>query len=198
MATIEAHDLQGKDVVDVGNGQRIGSVADLLVDSRESRITGLVVSSGVRLSGDQRDEVIPAEAVHAVGRDAITVDRTMTQPIEPPAKENGTGTVARSSGIKGRRIVTTGGREVGRIDDLLIDSESGSVAGYTVTAGFLAGVVGRRDDGADYIAADPTIRFGEDVVVVPDEAVVTRTRHEGRVDDVSIRWTAGSYGRRTM
>jgi sporulation protein YlmC with PRC-barrel domain len=196
MATLEGQQLYGKTVVDVTNGESVGSVADILVDSAEGRVAGLVVSHGNRLSGRQRDEVIPAEAVQAVGRDAVTVNGAGSGAVEAPKRMAAGGTLARSSAIKGRRIVTTSGREVGRLGDVVLDCDTGSVAGYTIRAGPLEGALGHRDPGAEYIKADPDIRFGEDVVVVPDGTVMGPAEQKSRDAMVSVRWTGVRQGSR--
>ena len=196
MATLEGHELFGKTVVDVTNGESVGSVADILVDSAAGHVAGLVVSRGNRLSGRQRDEVIPAEAVQAVGRDAVTVKRVVSEPVQAPEKTAAGGTLARASAIQGRRIVTTSGREVGRLGDVVLDCDTGSVAGYTIRAGPLEGALGRRDPGAEYVRADANIRFGEDVVVVPDGTVMGRAEGGSRNATVSVRWTGVGQGSR--
>jgi uncharacterized protein YrrD len=48
-------------------GDKLGNVADLLVDSEATRIVGLVMSAGVFSS----ERVLPYEDVTAVGRDAV-------------------------------------------------------------------------------------------------------------------------------
>ena len=81
-----AKDLIGKSVVSADNGEKLGTVADLLLDDSGHQLLGLVVRHGW-LKGEQ---VLPASAVQTLGRDAV-VSRSSTDLVaardwrEPPA-----------------------------------------------------------------------------------------------------------------
>ena len=60
-------DLIGKPVVSSDNGQKLGTVADVLVDDRDRRVVGLVLRHGWR----NIEDVLPADSVQTLGADAI-------------------------------------------------------------------------------------------------------------------------------
>ena len=62
-----ATDLIGKPVVSADGGEKLGTVADLLLDDQANQLVGLVIKRGM-LHGE---EVLPAAAVQTLGRDAI-------------------------------------------------------------------------------------------------------------------------------
>jgi uncharacterized protein YrrD len=62
-----AKDLIGKSIVTSDTGERLGKVADLLLDEGGDRVVGLVVHHGW-LKGEA---VLPASAVQTLGRDAV-------------------------------------------------------------------------------------------------------------------------------
>lgn len=62
-----ATDLIGKPVVSADGGEKLGTVADLLLDDQANHLVGLVVKRGM-LHGE---DVLPAAAVQTLGRDAI-------------------------------------------------------------------------------------------------------------------------------
>jgi uncharacterized protein YrrD len=62
-----ATDLLGKPVVSADNGEKLGTVADLLLDEGNGGLVGLVLKHGLMKSED----VIPAEAIQTLGADAI-------------------------------------------------------------------------------------------------------------------------------
>jgi hypothetical protein len=68
---------------------------------------------------------------------------------------------------------------LGVIGDVLIGPEDGGIIGYALDAqgpgGRLEELFGanRRDTGGDYIRAESDLRVGQDLIVAPDDAVVT-------------------------
>jgi uncharacterized protein YrrD len=65
--TQRATDLIGKTVVSADTGEKLGTVADLLLDENEHQLIGLVVTHGLL----KREDVLPAAAVQTFGRDTV-------------------------------------------------------------------------------------------------------------------------------
>ena len=61
-------DLIGKPIVAADGGEKLGTVSDLLIDEATNGFVGLVVRHGGLM---KREDVLPAAAVQAMGRDAI-------------------------------------------------------------------------------------------------------------------------------
>jgi uncharacterized protein YrrD len=64
-------ELLGKVVVSASNGERLGTVSDVLLDEADHHLVGLVVRRGVMKS----EHVLPSAAVQTFGRDTV-VSRT--------------------------------------------------------------------------------------------------------------------------
>ena len=64
-------ELLGKVVVSADNGERLGTVSDVLIDETDHHLVGLVVRRGMLKS----EHVLPSTAVQTFGRDAV-VSRT--------------------------------------------------------------------------------------------------------------------------
>jgi uncharacterized protein YrrD len=62
-----ATELIGKTVVSADNGEKLGSVADLLLDDTDHRLVGLVINHGML----RAEQVLPAASIHTYGRDAV-------------------------------------------------------------------------------------------------------------------------------
>ena len=62
-----ASQVIGKSVMAADNGEKLGTVADLLFDDSDRHLIGLVVSQGLL----RAEQVLPADAVQAFGRDAV-------------------------------------------------------------------------------------------------------------------------------
>jgi len=64
-------DLFGKVVVSANNGEKLGTVSDVLLDETDHHLVGLVVRRGMMKS----EHVLPSTAVQTFGRDTV-VSRT--------------------------------------------------------------------------------------------------------------------------
>ena len=70
--------LRDKEVINVKDGCRIGFVSDVELDTKEARLTAVVVYGRLRLFGllgRWEDAVFPWSAVRRIGADTILVDR---------------------------------------------------------------------------------------------------------------------------
>lgn len=70
-------DLQCKEVICVSNGQRLGFVADVLVEVPEGNICAIVVPCRSRLPGGfgrREDYLIPWNAIKRIGPDIVLVE----------------------------------------------------------------------------------------------------------------------------
>ena len=81
------NDLRSKEVITVEDGQRLGYVCDVELDTTEAKLTGLVIYGRLRffgLLGKAADRVIPWENVKTVGDDTILVH--YKEPQKPAKK----------------------------------------------------------------------------------------------------------------
>ena len=75
--SIKFSQLQCKEVICVGSGQRLGFVSDICIDEGEGRICALVVPCPGRLlplPGRGEDYIIPWSAICRIGPDIVLVD----------------------------------------------------------------------------------------------------------------------------
>ena len=79
-------DVRGRSVVD-RNGEEVGRVDDLLIDDEETRVVFLRVSEGGFLGLGKTHYLVPVEAVVAVDRDRVHIDRHRSGMGEVPAYE---------------------------------------------------------------------------------------------------------------
>jgi YlmC/YmxH family sporulation protein len=70
-------DLQSKDVVNVGDGKRLGTIGDLEIDADSGLVQALVIPSQSRffgMVGGGQDYVVPWNQIVKIGSDVILVD----------------------------------------------------------------------------------------------------------------------------
>jgi sporulation protein YlmC with PRC-barrel domain len=188
---IRASKLKGIGLVDIDRAEKIGEVGEVFIDPEARQVAGFGVRRGQSFLGGDEMLLLPASAVRAIGPDAITVGGPAVGASEPRLAA-----MPRLSQIVGRRVVTTGGRALGPIADVLVEPETGRVAGYAIESGVASGLrslfAGPTDEPDEYIRADASLRVGRDLVVAPDESLVSR---RGAGDGVSLESLLEAPGR---
>ena len=78
--------IRGLPVVTIGGGEDVAEVRDVIYNPEAGRVVGLTLNKRGFLAGRSR-EVLPAEAIHAIGRDAVMVDdeTSLILPEDAPA-----------------------------------------------------------------------------------------------------------------
>lgn len=167
--------LVGKPVISVESGDKLGTIADALLDDENVRLVGLVISGGML----GKEHVLPFELVTTLGGDTVLVRSQAGILGAREWKESGI-RATRSSTLKGRPVVTATGHRLGEISDLLVDAQTGAFDALEVASRDFGGLRTKRTQvrpGAD-------IRIGPDAVVVPDDAARGPARDEVDRDDL--------------
>lgn len=83
---LKTSDFASKDVVNVSDGRKLGSITDVEFDIATGKLTAIVVPGnsnrflGFLSRGE--DLVIPWERIHKIGKDVILVDLLKTAELE--------------------------------------------------------------------------------------------------------------------
>jgi uncharacterized protein YrrD len=169
---IKGSQLVGRAVIDMEAAQRLGRIKEIIVQNNGERVAGFVVVHGetiVGTGGTRR--TIPASALHSIGPDAITVRGSALK--ERASDLEG---LPRMSDVIGHKMVTRSGRLLGSIDDMLINGADGTIIGYVVGEGVrnkLENIFNpQRSRVHGYVRADADLQVGNDLVVVPDDALI--------------------------
>jgi uncharacterized protein YrrD len=177
----KGREVLGKRVVAADTGDRLGRVADLILDERRNHVIGFVLASRWRHNA----RVLPFGEVEAIGPDAVLA-RTRASAVRPKDVTD----IARSGGhaqvLAGKHVMTDDGRRLGSLVDVWFDDRSGEIGGYAVATRRFGGFVTRRL----FMPAPETMTVGKDFALVP--ATVTGLIEEktgdappGRVPDTS-------------
>jgi uncharacterized protein YrrD len=190
---IRATELGGRAVVDMDAAEKLGSIDKVILDPDARRVAGFVVSRGASLFGNATHALVSASAVHAIGPDAITV-RHAAEPPDAPALE----ALPHASDLIGRKVVSTSGRFLGVVDDVLISGADGRIVGYQLASSAslarFGSLVGRKHQRAPYLRADAELRAGRELIVAPEDAVVGWTDEETPAPATSTPLAAASGG----
>ena len=154
-------DVIDKVVVTYDNGKKIERIIDLIFDQQHNQLLGFLVEE----KGLFRDaKVIPLEEVQAIGLDAIVVKskKSVVKAHRVPAIKE---ILHQNMILKGTRILTTEGLDLGGLVDLFFDEHSGLVEGYEVSGGVFADAY----SGRSFVPAPETLTIGYDVAFVPPQ-----------------------------
>ena len=181
---IRASGLYGRAVVDLDTAERVGEVDEIIVDPYGPGVAGYVVACERSMFGSRKRIIIPIEAFHAIGPDALTM-RSVGAPGYHTAHLDA---LPRLSELTGRRMVSFGGRLLGSVEDALISERDGRIIGYPLerpgpgTWLETAFGLGWRSERPDYVRADAALRIGARLIVVPDDAIASGSD----LDDAAI------------
>lgn len=154
-------DIIGRPVVSYDMGQKIGVVKDLIFDQNNDRLLGFLLSEPSLFNSA---DVLLLKDVQAIGPDAV-----ITASKDAIGKANQIPTIndilKHNNILKGTRILTLDGRDLGTMVDLYFDEWSGDIEGYEVSGGLFADAY----SGRSFVPAPQTLKIGQDVAFVPRE-----------------------------
>jgi uncharacterized protein YrrD len=169
---IRGSQLVGRAVVDMDAANRLGKIKEIIVQRDGERVAGFIVAHGETVVGTGgKRRIIPASALHSIGPDAVTVHSLGKE----EARED-LDALPRMSDVVGHKMVTRSGRLLGSIDDLLINPADGTIIGYAVGEGVRGKLENifhpERSRIHGYVRADSDFNVGNDLIVVPDDALI--------------------------
>ncbi len=150
--------IRGLPVVTIDGGEDVAEVRDLIYSPEAGRIVGLSLNKRGFLAGRRRD-VLSAETIHAIGRDAVMIDDEtgLVLPEESPAE---LGIQPEERDVTGNEVLTESGTSLGTVKDIIVLAGSrGQVVGYEIDAA--AG-------GTAYIPLFTRFAVSGTALVVPD------------------------------
>jgi uncharacterized protein YrrD len=162
---IKASDSLGRAIVIRDGGREVGKAKDLIVDDSGRRVLGFVISDGVM----QGTKVAPWAGIAVIGPDTIILksDQSVANAKDVPEIKQ---VLEAKTRIRGLRLQTTAGKDLGKIEDFYFDEATGEIEAYQL-AGSLFG-------GHSYLPAPVTIELGRDVAFIEAqiEATITQDR----------------------
>ncbi|MFC5847732.1 PRC-barrel domain-containing protein [Deinococcus petrolearius] len=167
---IKGKDILGRNIIAVSTGERIEKVHDVVFDPQGNQVLALLVDEGGWFSAAK---AVPFERVRSIGEDAIMIgspdDVTTT-------REDGRLKEALSSKVSliGMTLLTSDGRNLGRIADVFFDEHSGRVEGYEATGGLFSDL----SSGRTFVPAPEQVQIGHDAAIVPDSVAAAMEEGE--------------------
>jgi uncharacterized protein YrrD len=120
--------------------------------------------------------IIPFRDIKSVGPDAIIVPSKEVE-INSNQMPEIDEILESDTKLKGLKLMTTDGRDLGQIVDLYFDEQTGKVDGYEVSGGIFADAY----SGRSFVPAYQTLQIGGDVAFVPEEVAVMMEEQVGGI-----------------
>jgi uncharacterized protein YrrD len=159
-----ASDVIGRQITVRDGGQNVGKIRDLVVDPTGRQVMGMVLSDGMFAAS----RVAPWKAVQAFGPDSVVIDvaGSVVKAVEIPDIK---AVLDKKTKIKGLKLLTTTGKDLGKITDFTFDETTGSISGYELSGGLFSTAL----EGAPFLPTPPSIELGKDVAFVAPEVEAT-------------------------
>lgn len=159
----KGNDVFGKPVVIMATGKQGHKVQDIVFDPSTNRVLGFIVE-GSGLFGPTIG--LPIEHVKSIGEDAIVIEaaEALSPVSELPAMHR---ILQHPSVLKGTKVMTESGKNLGNLKDVYFDEVTGQVEGYEVSGGLFADAY----SGRSMIPVVNILRLGQDVAFVPDSTL---------------------------
>jgi len=156
----KASEIIGRAVVAREGAEEIGKIKDLVVEPSGRQVLGFVVGEGLF----SRAKVAPWMGVQAIGPDSVIL-AAATSVVKADEAPDIKEVLDKELTIRGLRIQTTDGKDLGKIDDFLFDEKTGAVQGYELSGG----IFGRNS----FMPTPMTLELGKDLAFVGPETEAT-------------------------
>ncbi|GAA4007102.1 PRC-barrel domain-containing protein [Deinococcus rubellus] len=156
---IKGKDMIGRTVVAISSGSNIDKVHDLVFDHDANQVLALLVDEG---GWFRSAKVVPFEAVRSIGEDAVMI-ADEGDVVSARDDSRIADLLDTKVGLIGLQLLTTDGRELGRIADVYFEEVSGKVVGYEATGGLFSDL----SSGRTFVPAPESISIGDNAAIVP-------------------------------
>jgi uncharacterized protein YrrD len=172
---IKASEIVGRPAIIREGGREAGRIKDLVVDQAGKRVLGFVISEGFL----KATRVAPWAGLLAIGPDSVILgsgSSVVTAADAPEIKA----VLDVGTNIRGLRLQTTAGKDLGKVEDFHFSEQTGEIDGYELSGGVLADTIGGRS----FLPSPLSIELGKDVAFVAPEVEGTIRQQTGGIKGV--------------
>jgi uncharacterized protein YrrD/pyrimidine deaminase RibD-like protein len=169
-------DIIGKPIIAYDTGEKIHNIIDLIFDQNDNSLQGFLITESGWFSDAK---VLPLGLVKALGIDAVIIPAQ--EAIAPSRNYDLIHRILdNNNALNGTRIMTTDGRNLGKLVDLYFDESTGKIEGYETSGGLFADAY----SGRSFVPAPKTLKIGRDVAFVPIETIALMEEQVGGIKAV--------------
>ncbi|CCQ17306.1 putative uncharacterized protein [Rhodococcus sp. AW25M09] len=117
----------GRKVVSTTTADTVGAVGEFLVDPRSRTVAGMQIKKS------KTGDALVWSGISTFGTDAVTVD-SADRIVEIGTEESLSGLDGKAHRVIGKRVLSTAGVDLGTVDDVEFDPETGAITSVIVDA----------------------------------------------------------------
>ncbi|HZK24672.1 MAG TPA: PRC-barrel domain-containing protein [Oscillospiraceae bacterium] len=152
-----SRELSGLAVIHYTSGRELGKVKEWLLDEYGETVVALVIEGSGWLP--QR-RIYPYQDIFSIGNDVVLVSTEgLLAAGDPPQLES-----QATFRVLGKRMVSGDGNELGIVEDVLFEEESGHVTGWRLSAGLIDDLL----QGRPVLEESLQLHIGEDALIIRD------------------------------
>ncbi len=159
---LKCNEVIGLPVIDSKQGVKMGAVKDVLFDIKTRKLKGILIEqNGYEL----KKKVIEKDNILSLGRDAIVV--TEHSCIKKMSNGEFKKRFGKKNSVRGYKIFSDSGDELGAVRDILFDFEYGIMEGVEITDGIMQDII----EGRNVIPLIGNVEFGKDQMIVGKQSL---------------------------
>lgn len=150
-----SQETAGLPVIHAASGREVGKLKEWLLDEDGATVVAFITEGSGWLP---HRRVFSYRDVLGMGPDAVLVSREGNHLEGDPPQIEGHPTRR----FIGRRVLSDSGAELGLVEDILIEEETGRVAGWRLSSGLVDDIL----EGRQVMDPPAEMSFGEDVLII--------------------------------
>lgn len=155
---VKGTEVIGSKVFTIDDGRLVEDIDDVIYNPNTNRVEALLVSpSGIFSEA----KLILLKNATGVGKDAVLIQNEDIMKSASEIPSNLSAIVTRGDYLTENRIITEAGVDLGKVVDILFDSQTGEVEEFIVSQGLKDVATGRK-----YVKVSDIITVGHDAVIV--------------------------------
>lgn len=160
MAMKISRELAGLAVVTLTGGERLGRIADVVFQPTSGQVTGFLVDRGGMFS---KPQFLAAGQVQGLGADALTITGAEALADSDPAASALDGLASKP--LEGRPVLNPAGAVIGKVADIVVETESLTVPHLLLATGLLDNAL----HGKPHLPLSQIQTIGADSVIVTND-----------------------------
>ena len=156
------NDVLGLKVVTLQSGQEVGKVKDILFNTNSQKVVGFLIDEKSLLA---ETCYLSVDSVHSIGSDAMTISSSDLLQKGSVSAQLADAKAKSDHYFTNTHVITESGNEIGRVDDILFDSENGKIEDLVISPNI--------DMGEKNVAKIPfasVITLGRDNTIIKDKS----------------------------